>query len=72
MGNSKLKNLDDYRTGWWAIQGLNKTAYVIPHSMFERIASGHLKISEVEEFDNFGPTIIKEWMTWGVEPKETG
>lgn len=39
-----------------------KSTHVIPKVMLEHMASGKLKASEIEELDDFLPTIIGEWL----------
>ncbi len=43
------------------IQGLN-AVHVVPVSLIEDIASGKIKISDIDEFDDFLPTLIQEWI----------
>ena len=43
------------------IQGF-KSVHVVPVSLIEDIASGKIKISDVEQFDDFIPTLIQEWI----------
>lgn len=53
-------NLDDQRPHT-IIQGI-KATHVIPTSALEEMASGELKVSDTEQFDDFLPTIIQEWL----------
>lgn len=43
------------------IEGLNKV-HCMPLSGLEKMASGELKISDTDEFDDYLPTIIQEWL----------
>lgn len=39
-----------------------KMQHVIPVELLESIASGKIKVSDVDYSDDFIPTLIKEWL----------
>ena len=53
-------NIEDHKPHI-TIQGLKGT-HVMPVSLIEDIASGKIKISDVDDYDDFMPTLIKEWL----------
>lgn len=56
----KVININEFRPHVM-VEGF-KSVHVFPLAMLEDIISGKLKVSEVEEFDDFMPMIIKEWL----------
>lgn len=56
-----IHNIEDQKPHV-TITGL-KNAHVVPLVLIENIASGKIKVSEVEQGDDFIPTLIKEWLT---------
>jgi hypothetical protein len=39
-----------------------ESSYLMPTSVLENMASGELKVTEVDGIDDFMPTIIAEWL----------
>lgn len=58
MGN--IINIEDQKPHV-RVTGL-KTQHVIPVELLNNIASGKIKVSEVDFSDDFIPTLIKEWL----------
>ena len=52
--------LDDYRPHV-TVQGL-RAVHVFPVKMLEKVISGELKESDIEDLDDFIPKIIDEWL----------
>ena len=44
-----------------ALPGLS-AIHVVPLSLLRRMATGEIKVSEVDDFDDFIPLIIREWL----------
>lgn len=55
-----IYEIEDYRPHI-TIQGF-KSVHVLPVSLIEDIATGQIKISDVEGVDDFMPTLINEWL----------
>lgn len=55
-----IYHIDDHKPHM-TIKGF-KSVHVVPVSLIEDIASGKIKISDIDEFDDFLPTLIQEWI----------
>lgn len=55
-----VHNIEDQKSHF-TIPGL-KNVHVVPLVLLEDIASGKIKISDVEQGNDFIPTLIKEWL----------
>lgn len=58
---NKIINIEDQKPHK-RVTGL-KMEHVIPVELLNNIASGKIKVSEVDYSDDFIPTLIKEWLT---------
>jgi hypothetical protein len=56
-----LIDLDDHRPCVLINTGENNYA-IVPRVVFDRLISGDLKASEVDNIDAMLPTIIREWL----------
>lgn len=61
MGDNII-SLDDHREHF-VIPGL-KDVHVVPRVMLEKIAEGKLKVEEIEDINDFLPTVITEWLIY--------
>lgn len=59
MKNS-IEDINDYMPHV-TIHG-KKALHVLPLSVFRNIVQGKMKLSEVEDFDDFMPKVIEEWL----------
>jgi len=57
-----ITNIEDGRPHI-TIQGI-KSVHVMPVLLIEDIISGKIKISDVEDANDFIPTLIKEWWSF--------
>lgn len=60
MTTEKITYLDEMRPHI-TIPGI-KHVHIIPTAMFHNMASGTLKVEDVEDINDFLPTIISEWL----------
>ena len=51
----------DERRPHVVLPGLS-AVHVVPLSLLRRMATGEIKVSEVDDFDDFIPLIIREWL----------
>lgn len=57
---NKISQIDNHRPHV-VVQGL-KSVHVIPVACLDKMAAGELKVVDVEDIDDFLPTIIGEWL----------
>lgn len=59
--SDNIVHIFDHRGRWITIAGV-KDAHVYPLSMIEDVASGKIDITDIEDYQDIIPVIIKEWL----------